>query len=272
MLESLLRAIDTEHADASWNIMANVAENAPGAFVNTNRLLRPGDRVVIGYDTEGNPVTSVAGAGGLAVTSAQAAGLQSGLSAGLYPVGSQLYSVPPAARLSLYEAAADGQSLASARELLTTRIDGRVTNLIYSTVPEDLAEVAAITRGARFAAMGEIGTAALGAVNAGDILTGLTAERVVGPIGVEIDLLKARIVEGQDASYHAAVTDTVFAMRASHRELGGAPDLPAVRLNIAANLMPVTAAVVNRTMGVAIKVNSITATAIGAVNGGLVGR
>ncbi len=252
--------------------MANIAENASGSLAVAPRRLMPGDRVVIGYDAGGYAVTSVAGDNGLAVTSAQAAGLQSGLSEGLYPVGSQLYSVPPAARLSLYEAAADGQSLASARELLNTRIDGRVTNLIYSTVPEDLAEIAAITRGARFATMGEIGTTALGAVNAGDILTGLKTERLVGPIGVEIDLLKARIAEGPDAHYQAAVTDTVIAVRTSNRELGGEPDLPAARLNIAANMMPVTAAVVNRTMGVSVKVDSITATAIGAVNGGFVGR
>jgi len=252
--------------------MANIAENASGSLAVSPRRLMPGDHVVIGYDAGGTPMTSVAGVNGLAVTSAQATSMQSGLSAGFYPVGSQLFSVPPAARLSLYEAAVDGQSLASARELLTTRIDGRVTNLIYSTVPDDLAEIAAITRGVRFARMGEIGTTALGAVNAGDILTGVTAERVVGPIGVEIDLLKARIAEGPDANYQAAVTDTVIAVRASNRELGGVPDLPAARLNIAANMIPVTAAVVNRTMGVSIKVNAITATAIGAVNGGIVGR
>lgn len=271
LLERLLVSISVDHAQANWNMKANIAENYAG-IATAARVLTPGDKVVIGYDAGGTPVEAISGVNGISVTPLQANALQSGLAAGLYPAGSRLYALPPGAQLSLYEAAEDGRALAAAQELFASLIDGRITMLMYSTLPVELAEIAVISEGLNFGDFGAIASTALGAVNTGEIVTGVRIEPIAGPIGFQVDLLKAQIAHGPNATIDAAVTDSLHAVSSRVLELGGSPNSAVLALNYAGNTMTVTTAILNQVSGVSLKINSLVSTAIGAVNGGIVGR
>lgn len=271
LLERLLVSIADQYAHENWNINANIAENF-GDIGMGMRLLAPGDKVVIGYSTAGSPVEAIASENGILVTKLQADALQSGLAAGRYPAGSLLYALPLGAQLSLYQAAEDGRALTSAQELLSTRIDGRITTLMHSTLPADRVEVASIFSGVNFADIGYMTSTALGAVNSGELVAAVRRESAVGPIGVQVELLKAQIAQGRDVGIDVAITNSMQAVSSRTSELGGSPDSAILELNFAGNEMGVTAEIVNQVSGVSLSVNSLVSTAIGSINAGIVGR
>ncbi|MCB1425261.1 MAG: hypothetical protein R3D65_06445 [Zhengella sp.] len=275
ILERLVLALDDGYGTTKWSMMANIAENSGGALTMQPRSLLPGDSVVIGYDLSGNPVSATSGAEGVLVTEVQASRLSAGLPAGLYPVGSALYSLPPGAQLTLQAEDREGQALQRARELLTARIDGSVANLIYYTIPDELVEVAALQHS--FADpvsglnIGEITSTVLGAVNTGQIVTEITTDRIVGPVGVILDLTKSQIANGPNIALSQAATETTHALHRVNTMLGGSAGTATVAVNIASNTMEIRGRITNVIMGKSAQIRMQAATAIGAVNGGIVG-
>lgn len=271
VLERLLVSIAQEHANANWNIKANIAENS-GNIGSRPRVLAPGDQVVIGYNASGDPVSAIADKHGVVVTQSQADTMQSGLGAGIYAPGSLLYALPPSARLSLYQATEIGRALSAAQELLVTWIDGRIKNRMYSNLPANLVEVASISSVLNFADFGNLTSTALGAVNTGEIVSSVQAEFTVEPIGIQVELLKAEIGQGPNASIDVAVTNSLYAVSSRTAELGASSDPSVFILNLAANEMNVSAAIENQVSGISFSVRSLVSTAIGAINAGVVGR
>ena len=126
---------------------------------------------------------------GVLVTESTAAGLSSGLAAGIYPPGSALYAVPPAGQLSLFQEAQDRRALALATELVMTRIDGSVTNIITGIVPPEMASVYALQQGPAIGVvLGEVQSTVIGSVNTGEIVTHVDVTASLGQMGGGIDL------------------------------------------------------------------------------------
>lgn len=253
-------------------VMMNVAETVPDAGMQA-RPLRPGDTVVIGYASDGEPVTATAGPLGVQVAPEMAARLATGLAAGLYPVGSALHSLPPAGQLSLMAQAADGRRLDLARELVLSRIDGSVTTIVKGLLLPDLAPAMLVTAQDGWAHigvldMGALTTTVLGTVNAGELATNIRAEWSPEALASRIDLALAAVDSGSALALDAAQGGNAAAGAASSRVLGGVEDSRALLLNLSSNAMAVTGAVALRVDGASIAAAGVATTVLGAVNGG----
>ena len=271
-LEGVLERINQMGGSPLLSIMVNLAETIATPAAQDRKLLE-GDRVILGYDVSGNPVTTIAGPMGVTVTPVLAASMTSGLAAGLYPVGSALYALPPAGQLSLFDETVTGRALETARELAMSRIDGSVTNIIEGLLLPDL--VPATLVAAQIAqsvaenqiVMQDIRTTVLGAVNTGQIVTNVT---VSFQPGGSVDLALAGISNGADIAVQQAQTRSASASSVQFSQIGGQPDVQALALNIAHSASAITGAVVNRVNGQSVVVGDIVTTVLGAVNGGRV--
>ncbi len=251
------------------SLTANIAENA-GSISTGQKILDGGDRVVIGYNVSGAPVFAVAGSMGLLVTPADAATLASGgVAAGLYPVGSALYAIPPSGQLSIFNQTASGILLDQARTSYMTRIDGSITNIISAIYPPEISQIAALEAGVRGFDFGSMGSTALGAVNAGQIVTEIQVLSGVDALGLNgIDL--ARLGRGPNISFDYASTDMTSSLSNRIAQMGGNRDTSTLAINLASNGTDVTGRVTNIVSGVNGSVIDIVTTALGAVNGGAI--
>lgn len=272
VLERVLRALDAMGPPLT-GVFANVAaQGAPDAA----RVLRPGDRVIVGYAPGGAAVTALAGPEGLYLDPAQAAGLQTGLAAGLYPPGSALYALPPAGQLSLYQADRDDRALAQAREFLATRVDGSITTVMTGLTLPELALVHAGPGGGpgydpAGALAGRIEATVLGAVNTGQVVTALAIDVVPQDPGGALFPALAGIAAGASQSVHQAQGEGVSALSARIGQLGGGPEGGVLMLNLAANEAEVLGRIETRISGQSARLGSMVATVLGAVNGGAIG-
>lgn len=267
-------------ARASGSILERVlrlieAQDFAGVFINsaiameglhdTALTLRPGQEVVVGFDALGNPVTATAGATGLVVDDAAAGGIVSGLARGLYPVGSALYSLPPAGQLSLWQQDAQGSALREARGLIAGRVDGRIG---IAALADDLQfaqlGATAVTDRAVTAATGRVfASTVLGVSNAGTVLSGLTSEALVPDLSSVTMGARGRIDQ-------AIAAGGVEALAQSSRLISGGDGPSLVALNLGSNAQDVTGAVRLQVERVAVRVGAITPTVLGAVNDGLI--
>ena len=277
ILEDVLDALSGLYAAPLVAMFGNAAINVPTQTMVT-ATLRAGDQVIIGYDALQNPVQAVADAAGLTVTAEQAASLQSGLQAGLYPAGSALFSLPPAGQLSLYDQSADGMALARAEEMFLSRIDGRVTNIVTGMLFPDLAPT---VLAAAYDPNGsdpldhlasttaQINSTVLGAVNTGAVVSNVQV-LVGGLPGLGEGLGRAKISIGANGLVGLAKTEAALAVSAGLGQMGAAPETANITYNIAVNAMAIDGRVMNRVSASTARVAQITSTVIGAVNGGAI--
>jgi len=218
----VIALLDAAYPDIkASNISANIAENFSNPTIQ-NRSLETGDRVIIGYDVTGSAVHGTADAFGVFVDSSQASALGSGVSAGLYPVGSAVYSLPPAGQLSIFEQSSSGASLALAQELVMTRIDGSITNVMARVTPKLTADVTAFNSGmfSSYIDVSTMGSTALGAVNAGEIVTHIqviTGSDALGTNGIDL----AQLSKGPNAAFDYALAGDVSSLTHRVSQLGG---------------------------------------------------
>lgn len=274
ILEDVLFQIDLMGSSPLSAVMINLAENI-AVPLQSSRTLRAGEQVVVGYGVDGTPVEVLAGQAGVWVSPDTAHSLQTGLEAGLYPVGSQLYDLPPAGQLSLFEQSREGAALVQAQELLMSRIDGSITNIIigiqpYELAPSELAQVYSSTQDNDLLAMETIDSTVLGAVNSGQIVTHVAAEWRQGTAAEMLGIQLAQISAGSGVQIDEAMTVAAQAISVSSYELGGAPDSAALLLNQATNASAITARVLNIVQQQNLRVGDIVTTAIGAINAGSV--
>jgi hypothetical protein len=271
ILERVIALLDAAypHIKAS-HISGNIAENISNPTIQ-NRLLATGDRVIIGYDTTGTAVLGTAEAFGVWVDPSQASALGSGVSAGLYPVGSAVYALPPAGQFSIFEQSSSGGTLAPAQETAMTRIDGSITNVMMSVTPTFTSDVTAFDSGmvASYIDVSMMGSTALGAVNAGEIITNVQVLTGADALGVK-DIGLALFNIGPNQSLNQAVAGDVLAISSRINQMGGSLNESVLSLNLATNSSEVTGRVQNTILGLNARVGNIVTTAIGAVNGGSV--
>jgi hypothetical protein len=272
ILQEVLNTLGEMYDAPLISMFGNAAFNAPER-ITVATTLKPADRVIIGYDAVQNPVFGVASDTGLLVTPEQAAALQTGLAAGLYPQGSTLYRLPPAGQLSLFNQAADGVELARAEEFLMTRIDGRVSNIVVGMLLPDLAPAAMVaaydpvTIAGKARLPSTIDSTVLGAVNTGTVITNV--EVIVGGLpGGANDLGLSSVSVGANGLAGLARTKSAMALSAGVRQMGYDADIASVSYNIAMNAMDVDGRVRNEIRATNFRVGEITSTVIGAVNGG----
>lgn len=271
-LQRVLAALDAMGASPVAGLFANIAASTSPVVEQVGRRLVAGDAVIIGYDALGAPVRATATAEGVLVTESTAAGLSSGLAAGIYPPGSALYAVPPAGQLSLFQEAQDRRALALATELVMTRIDGSVTNIITGIVPPEMASVYALQQGPAIGVvLGEVQSTVIGSVNTGEIVTHVDVTASLGQMGGGIDLALAEVTVGANQALDRAATANAAALHFENRALGGAPDLRAVMINLAGNAQTVTGAVTTIVTRQSVAIGDSVTTVIGAVNAGVVG-
>lgn len=272
ILEDLLARIDRMGISPLMSVMINLAETV-ATPTSEARQLQAGDPVIVGYDAAGNAVSGIAGPRGVVVTPAMAGAMPRGLAAGLYPLGSALYTLPPAGQLSLYHESASGLALASARDLAMSRIDGTVTNVISGLLLPDLVPASLV---AVYDAEGgpgglmilqDIHTTVLGAVNTGEIVTEIS---VGWQPGGSIDLALAGVSQGASIAVQEAQTRTAAAQSVDIHQIGGRPDVQALALNLAHSACGISGAVMNDISGKTGGIGDIVTTVIGAVNGGRV--
>lgn len=275
ILDDVLEALGGMYAAPLVSMFGNAALNVPVLSMVTSTL-QAGDRVIIGYDAGQNPVHAVAGIEGLIVTAEQAAGLRSGLQAGLYPAGSALFSVPPAGQLSLYDESAEGVALARAEEMFMSRIDGRVTTVVTGMLLPDLAPTVlaaaydpngSLPLDNLATTTAAINSTVLGAVNSGEVLSNVQV-LVGGLPALSEGLGRARISIGANGLAGLAKTETSLAVAGEVNQIGSAPEIANISYNIATNAMDIDGRVTNQVMASTARVAQITATVIGAVNGG----
>ncbi|MBR2655601.1 MAG: hypothetical protein IKD58_03760 [Loktanella sp.] len=273
ILERVLALLDSAypHIQAS-NISANIAENISNPTTRPRSLVT-GDRVIIGYDSTGTAVLGTADTFGVFVDATQASALGSGVSAGLYPVGSAVYSLPPAGQLSIFEQSSDGSSLALAQELVMTRIDGSITNMLTSVTPRLTSDVTAFNSGmySSYIDVSTMGSTALGAVNAGEIITHIqviTGSDALGVAGIDL----AQLSKGPNAAFDLALAGDISALTHRVSQMGGGINESMLALNIASNTSEVTGRVSNIIVGLNGSIGDIVTTTIGAVNGGMIGN
>jgi hypothetical protein len=269
ILDRVLALLDLAYPELkASNISANIAENISNSTRQT-RSLKVGDRVVIGYDMAGTAVLGTASTFGVLVDPMQASALGSGVSAGLYPVGSAIYALPPAGQLSIFEQSADGTLLELAQELVMTRIDGTITNVMTSFLPALATDVTAFDArvAASYIEISTMGSTALGAVNAGEIVTYIqvmTRPDALGGNGFDL----AQIGKGPNVAFDTALAGEVSALSYRISQMGGGLKESILALNIASNTTEVTGRVSNTVVGLSGRIDDIVSTAIGAVNGG----
>jgi hypothetical protein len=271
VLERVLQLLDAAypHIKAS-GISANIAENTSNPIA-LNQTLKSGDSVVIGYDVTGTAIFGTADALGVLVAPTQAAALGSGVNARLYPIGSALYSLPPAGQLSIFEQASNGDVLSLAQETVMTRIDGSITNLVMTVTPTLAPDVTAFgsSMTSTYIDFSEMGSTALGAVNAGEIITNVQVLTGADALGVK-DIGLALLNRGPNESLNLAVAGDVLAISSRINQMGGSLNESVLSLNLATNSSEVTGRVQNTILGLNARVDNIVTTAIGAVNGGSV--
>jgi hypothetical protein len=272
ILQDVLAALGGLYGGPLVSMFGNGAFNAP-QLTAVSVGLQAQDQVIIGYDPQQVPVYATAGATGLIVTPAQAASLQSGLAAGLYPPGSALYSLPPAGQLSLYDRAVDGAVLARAEEMLLTRIDGHVSNVVTGMLFPDLAptRIAAAQNPAEFLDLATlaptIDSTVLGAVNTGTVVSDIKV--VVSSLPDHLGGLGlSEISIGANALAGLARTESALAVQGGMRQLGGDAQLASVSYNMAVNAMDVNGRIQNQISATTMRVGEIASTVLGAVNGG----
>lgn len=272
-LEGVLNRISLMGGSPLMSVMVNLSETIASPTL-ADRTLTVGDKVILGYDAAGNAVSATAGISGMLVTPAMAAAMTNGVAAGLYPVGSSLYALPPAGQLSLYDETVSGVVLETARELAMSRIDGSVTNVIQGLllpylVPASLVAVYDADGGSDgLLIMQDMRTTVLGAVNTGEIVTQIT---VTLQDAGQIDMDLAGISQGANIAVQQAQTRAASANSVDLSQIGGRADSSAIALNIAHSASEITGAVVNRVNGQSVAIGDILTTVLGAVNGGRVG-
>jgi hypothetical protein len=111
ILDRVLLLVDSMGFGPTSGYLMNVAVSAGAAPVGDTRRLRAGDTVIVGYPAGGAAIRATADASGLIVTPDSANAMATGLSAGIYPLGSGLYSLPPAAHISLFQQDAQNRAL-----------------------------------------------------------------------------------------------------------------------------------------------------------------
>lgn len=271
ILERVLSLLDDAFPQfKASNISANIAENISNP-TSRPRSLATGDQVIIGYDASGLAVLGTADAFGVWVDPSQAAALGSGVSAGLYPVGSAVYSLPPAGQLSIFEQSSSGASLALAQELVMTRIDGSITNVMASVTPKLTADVTAFNSGlfSSYIDVSTMGSTALGAVNAGEIITHIqviTGPDALGTNGLDL----AHLGRGPNTTFDYAHAGDISALTHRVSQMGGGVNESMLALNIASNATEVTGRVSNIIVGLNGSIGNIVTTTLGAVNGGMI--
>jgi hypothetical protein len=240
------------------------------------RGLQPGDRVIVGYSLAGIPIFATAGVAGVVVSEAHANDMgRSGLAAGLYPPGSALFSLPPGGQLSLFEEAEDGRRLDRARDLVLSRVDGSVTNIVNGLLLPDLIPAAMVyvydaNASRDLVSIDEINATVLGAVNAGEIVTRIDISWVQSQVEAQVDMSLAGVSIGANLALQEVSTETARARALSLSQLGGGPDSAALALNMSTNAMEVTGRVKNSVSGQSARISTTVTTVIGAVNGGSV--
>lgn len=251
-------------------LFVNMAETI-GTTIDTPRTLRAGDQVIVGYANDGSPVLAQADRSGVTVTPEMQAAMTSGLSAGLYPPGSALYALPPAGQLSLFEEAQDAQELAFARELMMTRIDGSVHEVLSGIVPSEMAAIYVIAPEIRLGGvMGRVETTVLGAVNTGEIVTSLAVGvDAASGYGAQVDLAMAGISVGANQALDRAIAESSRASSFRMTQLGGSADVPVAMLNMASAAQDITGAVEMQLTARGLAGGDTVTTVLGAVNAGL---
>lgn len=271
ILERVIALLDAAYRDIkASNISANIAENFSNPTIQ-NRSLETGDRVIIGYDATGTAVHGTADAFGVFVDSSQASALGSGVTAGLYPVGSALYSLPPAGQLSIFAQTSSGGPLTPAQETVMTRIDGTIINKLTSVTPRLTSDVTAFNSGmfSSYIDVSTMGSTALGAVNAGEIITHIqvtTGSDALGTSGIDL----AHLGRGPNATFDYAQAGDISALTHRVSQMGGGMNESMLALNIASNMTEVTGRVSNIIVGLNVSIGDIVTTTIGAVNGGMI--
>ena len=171
--------------------------------------------------------------------------------------------------MSIFNQTATGALLDQARTSYLTRIDGSITNIIGSIYPPEITQVAAIEAGARSYDFGGIASTALGAVNAGEIVTKVQVVTGTDAMGLSsFDL--ARLSKGPNIVFDYAATDVTSAMVNRVAQMGGGAEASMLAINLATNSTDVTGRVTNIVSGVNGAVVSIITTTLGAVNGGAI--
>lgn len=274
ILEEVLFRIDLMGGSPLSAIMVNLAENL-ATPLQAPRGLHPHDLVVVGYDTNGMPVTAVSDPTGLVISSALAGSLTSGLEAGIYPVGSQLYHLPPAGQLSLYDQSRDGDQLAMAQALLMSRVDGSITTVISGILlpelaPARLASVYDAKGETDLLSLARINSTVLGAVNTGEILTNVTADWQTSALVPHIGLHLAEVSVGANAQVSEAIIGTAEASSLTLAAMGGGAQNPALVLNQATNGTAIVGRVQTLVQSQSAGVGEIITTVIGALNAGSV--
>lgn len=270
-LERVLGTIAATPLVSAHGVLANIAETFSAAPQSAPRRLDPGDRVIIGYDATGTPVHATADVFGVTVTPSQAAALGAGVPPGFYPAGSPLFALPASVQVSLFEYDATGAALEEARVLTETRIDGRITNRVNRVIPGDLARVASVALDQdAMIGLGMIGATALGAVNAGSIVTDVTARWDPGATRAQIDLATAQVALGASGAVQAAATTTGLASQHATQAAGGSAETAVALLNIGSNRMDITGAVLTVVRQQSLQVEAAVTTVLGAVNGGTI--
>lgn len=271
LLEQIIPLIQGIEAFSAGSTYANIAENAPSGFMTSPRRLSAGDQVIVGYDGDGQPVLATVGQDGLSLTTEDTANHARGLPPGFYPIGSMLYQLEPGAQLSLYDNDMEGVALRMARELIFARVDGRIENYISASLPQGLAEVAAVqVNFDHVLEIGEVASTVLGAVNTGQIVTHVMVEYRPDLEVPEFNLPSSSIMTGHSGQIAAAMATDVYAAQSIHQAAGGSAEAAVLALNVASNVSEVTGAVITHIQGRSASIETLVTTAIGAVNGGVV--
>lgn len=268
-LMPLLEQIETLNVGS---MMINAADNSPYGLVLVPRRLQAGDLVIVGYDATGQADFATVGQGGLTLTSEATSTHVRGLPPGFYPIGSMLFQLGPAAQLSLYDSDFGGQGLDAAQQLMTSLIDGSITNRITGLVSHELTEVASLDLDfTQVVNLGRAETTALGAVNTGEIITSILADFDPERDVPELNFALSQISNGYNGAVTAAETDTTRAIIEVTAAIGGSVDTAFLATNIASNASAITGAVVTTVQARALTARDFVTTVIGAVNGGIVG-
>lgn len=278
VLENVLRLLTRFDEAPLTGFFGNIAANA-GGLETSPRQLRALDQVVYGYDALGTPLVGTAGPSGLVVTPVMARDAATGLTAGIYPVGSALYDLPPAGQLSLLKEAQDGAALRQATETLLSRVDGSITTVIVGLrfpdlVPNSLVPVlrqVAINQIVPDFTAGPLTTTALGAVNAGQVVTNVVV--TLGdtvPNGTTLADHMGQIAAGASASMQVASAGAVRAVQSTMTGMAGQPGGRAILLDLASNQTEVIGRVDLVIEGANASVADIATTVLGAVNSGSV--
>lgn len=274
VLKDVLKFIDLMDAKPLEAMFGNIALNSAGISLQP-KSLRDGDIVIVGYDRFSQPIQMVAGPNGLMITPEIATTASSSLSAGFYPTGSAIYTLPPAGQLSLFDESVDGQKLMLMREALLTRIDGSINFTNIGIIIPDLAPTFHVaTYGNLTTSLVNIPkrqlptweTTVLGAVNSGEMVSHI--DIILGELPDNFANLElGQIKVGPNKALVLANTSTILVTAQKTSILSDADRSKAI-LNMAANSMEVRGNVSTRVGGVMQGISRINTTVIGAVNSG----